>query len=441
MNRLIIIFASVLIILIAYVGNSSAIILTYTVCLLIAGKNFRNKSNNSFHIYYLYYTIFGCIAHLSYIIFCGNTFAPYHDDSFYYNNIQSIASGSSVVSVTLYEYFMFICSFPVRLLFDVNHLSLLPFNWLMGGYCIKRAIEFSEKVTNVRSKKPILCCLILLNASFIEGTIHLYRDALMCVLFITALDNIYMRKYTLGIILTLLTGFVRGANAMILFFYLILQMSIKSFNIKRTYILYVTIALMLIAVSMDKYLNLGGYLRGSMQNTSSHSISSEISNRYEIFKGNSDTGGIMSLLNTGNPLCMAVAVPLYMISPIKIGPKTISENYIIRDEPSYTIFRVRVESMWEFISCIFYSYICVKLFIGLYYWTRDKNNFCLLIIFFIMVLCVTFISMQHRHKMMFILMYPIAYNYYLKNITRKKESIVNFLSYMAMIVVLAYNFM
>ena len=55
-------------------------------------------------------------------------------------------------------------------------------------------------------------------------------------------------------------------------------------------------------------------------------------------------------------------------------------------------------------------------------------------------MAVTFISMQVRHKLAFILYTPILYNYYINNTSQGAKKIVNALSIGLGIIIFVYNF-
>lgn len=73
---------------------------------------------------------------------------------------------------------------------------------------------------------------------------------------------------------------------------------------------------------------------------------------------------------------------------------------------------------------------------------QDKLKFILAILFILMIAVVAFISMQHRHKMMFILFFPMIYRAYKYHIflygKTWKESPLILLN---IFILLSYNFL
>lgn len=427
------------IIFIAIYTKSLDILSTYLVCFSVLYFCEKKVSIHQKLFIYFYLAFWGSIAYLTYYVFCGNTFAPYHDDSYYFLNIKNIFDGNLEGDATLYEYFLSFIYFLFSPFVKLSHTLLLPINWLMGTLCIVKAIRFANAFCENKRKSNFLSIgLFIFCAPFLEGTIHLYRDPLMCLLLILSIEKLYNHRYLKGTILTFLTGLVRGANGMILLMYDGIQYFISKFKLNKKSLAVCVILLVFTVISLDKFIGINNYLRGfSSGGDDTESIVSSIYDRREIFL--EGEGGVVSLLRSDNILLNIIAVPIYMISPISAGPLVTTESYIIRDEPSYTIVRFRIESILELISSVFYGFLFIRIMIGGYYWSKEKdiNKFSLFLIFLIMVLLVTFISMQHRHKMMFIMLYPILLNYYDRYTKNKKTS--NIISICSVCVILLYN--
>ncbi len=427
------------IISIAIYTNSIDLLTTYVACCSVLYFCEKRVSLHKKLFIYFYLAFWGSIAYLSYYVFCGNTFAPYHDDSYYFLNIKNIFEGNFDGEATLYEYFLSFIYLFLSPFVKLSHTLLLPINWLMGTLCIIKSIKFADIVCENKKKSHFLSIgLFLFCAPFLEGTIHLYRDPLMCLLLILSIERLYNHNYIKGTILTFFTGLVRGANGMILLMYSGIQYIISKFKLNKKSLIISVIILLFTVISLDKFIGINNYLRGfSSGGGDTESIVSSISDRREIFL--EGEGGVVSLMRSNNILLNFIAVPIYMISPISVGPFITTESYIIRNEPSYTIVRFRIESILELISSVFYGFLFIRIIIGSYYWSKEKNinKFSLFLIFIIMVLLVTFISMQHRHKMMFIMLYPILLNYFDKYSKNRKNC--NIISICSVGVIVLYN--
>ena len=297
---------------------------------------------------YLYYSIIGVINYAVYLYYCGRTFAPYGDDSFYYKNVIDIISGREVFKAGLYEYCLAILVYPIKFFFnyDVKHWELLPINWFMGGLVVVLAVKFANTVLSVSSQRSIWisALLILLNTCFTNGIVHLYRDSFMCFLLLNSLIFIYKSRYIEGCTYAFLLGFVRGANAAIAFVYLCLSRFVRT-NIDKKIYMIIVLSLLLIAVVLVPNLEIEQYLRSFSVDSSTEIYS--LSERLDDFRNQENASGmVISMLKSNNPILHFIAIPFYMISPIAVGDFFIYEFYSLRYE-GWNVFRFRIESVWE----------------------------------------------------------------------------------------------
>ena len=426
-------------------GDTFSIFPVFLICLLICNyvavkfyKEIRFLAVGS----YLFYSISGTIAYTTYLFYCGNTFAPYHDDSYYFLNIQNFIQTFSITKKTGYEIFLALIAYPFSFLFEIKHVQLLPINWLLGSLVVSEAVKFANKVVPVNGKKNLYIggCFILLNSSFIDGVIHLYRDPLMCFLLIKSFSNIYDSKLLKGFVYSVFTASIRTANGFIAILYLFIVKLTLIFGLKKRGIIFFSLSFAILFLLSVNFINLK-YLRSFYDD---EDIKIAVSERIIQFRNeeNSD-GGVMSLLRSNNPLLKALAVPFYMVSPLKVRNFNVVEDYNERDHETRQIVRFRINSIWECLSVSFYSFYLCYLFMGLYYWASDINpkNAALFIIFVMMLLSVTYISMQARHKMMFIMFFPILFNYCKSRIPVKKYHILNIASFSALFFIALYNFL
>ena len=98
---------AILIILILIVGDFhyACLFFCINVVAILISKNRKNRDYKRVLLFSFYYSsLMGILAMFSYNYFCGNTFAPYNDDSFYYKNINEILLNGYSELATLYEY-------------------------------------------------------------------------------------------------------------------------------------------------------------------------------------------------------------------------------------------------------------------------------------------------------------------------------------------------
>lgn len=102
---------------------------------------------------------------------------------------------------------------------------LLPFNWFLGTIFVTESIRFAWKIVPIKNSKKVFCSFfILLNYSCVDAFVHLYRDSLMLIFYVISLSFILKKQYVKGIMASLLTSLVRGANGMLALLYLLFNM-------------------------------------------------------------------------------------------------------------------------------------------------------------------------------------------------------------------------
>lgn len=425
--------------LIVIYTNTISIIFFWTICFFINSYIYRNKGityKNISNFSYLFFSFIGTISYSFYLYSYGETFAPFIDDKLYFKNIQSIWEGDIQKSInyTAFEYFIAISTYPFKLFMDIKQYDLLPINWLLGSIIVAQATKFAWESIPIHREETryIGAGFILFNYACIDCTIHLYRDPLMCICLLLAFSAIYNNKDKKGIFFSLLTASVRGANGVIALIYYFINKFKGTIFAHKT--LFFSIFLLLIASFSywEGYINYNKLGRISTMSVTERTLS----DRIVQFRENEGSGGVKKLQQSNNIALNILAIPAYMISPIQI--KEIISNSPIHNEK---IYRYRSESIWELIHVLFYGFMFLHLFIGLYYWIKnsDKKNFSILIIFIISLISITYISMQMRHKMAFILLFPFAYNYYILYASKTTRKRINILGTITGISLLLYN--
>lgn len=426
-----------------YNGTVSVLIpfgLFYTLIHVIKCKSWiREIWINSF----VFYSFVGVINYSIYLSECGLTRAPYGDDSYYYDYALDIINGVSIFTrFEPYSYFLATFMLPIHRIFKyvISHYELLPINWFVGSTTVALVLYFTDLVVPIKSKKHqnIAVCLLLFNSCFIDGVVHLYRDGLICLLIMICCIHIYNSSYNRSILISLFLGLLRGANGFIMLFFIVLNYVQRIFRFSKKSL--VLSFVLILAVFYISYNNLGieRYAR-SFSNTTGESMS--ISERISQFTAQEEAqGGVIRLLKSRNPVYQLVAIPIYMLSPFKAGSFEITHFYSLRTTGWY-VTRFRIETVWEFLNIIFYLPFYLPLFLGVYYWSKETkiNNIILLFIFIITLLLVTLVSMQSRHKMAFIVFFPIIYSYYCNKTTQHSRSLVKKINIIISLLVILYN--
>lgn len=444
MQRIVFLLIWLLIVLLSIYTGTSNILYVILYCYFIIFFVYRKDRCylKIAKMSYAFYAFLGTLAYVSYLYFSGETFAPFFDDSYYYRNITTIWSGniSSDINYTAFEFFMAFVSLPFSWFGTIEHYELLPINWMLGAMFVTEAVKFSWKVMPSRGKdtRMIGMLLVLCNYACIDSCIHLYRDAFLGLFYVLALNYIYENKKIKGLVCSIVVLFVRGANGFILFAYLLGKKIQELYHLNRKQILYGALFVFVVGLYfMDSinYQKLGRF-------TSTGDAGYTISERIENFKESDGGGQVIKMLRSNNIIFQMLAIPAYMISPIQVKEiMTISEYNTIYDR-GRVVLRLRIESLGELIHILVYVVFFIPILYGAWLWFNDSSpdSFILCLLFLATLVAVTFISMQVRHKLAFILYTPILYNYYINNTSQGTKKIVNALSVGLGIIIFVYNF-
>lgn len=390
-------------------------IIPYWLASLLIGSFIYRKEKGDYALFlfsFIYYTFWGVLAYSSYFKAFGSTFAPYCDDSLYFYNIKTIWTGfekNPIMPYSLFEILYGLVTYPIAAVVKVLHYQLLPFNWMMGGIVVVEAVKLANSICpNGKQSKWLPAAFILLNANFTNGTVHLYRDVLVCLLSLLAMKGVIEGKYAKSAVYSVGTAFVRGANGFLMGAYLLIDKLLDTFkpSKKMVWVLFVAIiSISLLGISKIDLSKMGRI-------TSKASKANYLETRLNNWYGKTETGGVMNLLRSHNPLVKSLALPVYFVSPVKVANLQIKESTSALKQRAVGT-RVRVETLWEFMHIVFYSFSIVFLFYGIWCWasTCDMKSFALFILFVLSICLITFVSMQTRHKMFFIILIPIAVNY------------------------------
>lgn len=417
--------------------------IVYFFSLLKRNLKYKKYLRGSF----FYFSFMGLLAFYSYEIFCGNSFAPYNDDSFYFRNINEILNYGYSELATIYEYIVAILILPFKTLGLHEHFSLLVINWIVASLTVIEALKFAHNLYPDKelATNAIGTCLIMLNSNYINGSVHLYRDIWMCYFFILSLNFAWNKKIFNASVCVILTGFIRGANG----FWALLIVLVFAFanffsRLSKKLIVLIGCISLLLFLGLDSVVGFSSYMRSFSGNQAKISLAERISERKEAFyEDGAEVGGVLSLMQSSNPILKALVVPIYMVSPIRVGDYVVAEDYKTEESRTYTVFRLRIEFIWELLSVAFMAWSMYYLFMGLFYMLKDDNQikFILAILFILMVAVIAFISMQHRHKMMFILFFPLLYRSYKYNVKHSGYKIINENPFimMSFLIILIYN--
>lgn len=399
------------------------------------------KFRDIYSLSYLILSFWGVGAAASYYVSYGQTFGPYFDDTFYFDNINTIFEGSVKPNSTIYELVVGIIYLPFSLLVNISHLDLLPFNWFIGSLVVVQAMKLAERFYPIKNNDWAIGAFLLIvaNSNFINGIVHLYRDGLMAFFLLLCLKNATDRKYFYAICFAILTGLIRGANGALAFLYIILMyIPSRMPKLSKSQIgLFIT-CFLFIAILGDGVIGYSNYLRSfrGADNSENISMSKQLSRRYDNLEEDA-VGGVGEMLTSNNPILMAAALPITMISPIKVKPFISTEKTSVWG----WINRFRIESLWEIGNLLLWSFCFYPLILGIRFMLKDTNmkHFGAILFYLISLIAISYVSMQLRHKIGYIVLFPMLFNAYYTHKKKFSKTNARLLKGCIFAVLLLYN--
>lgn len=385
--------------------------------LLNIGNN-REYKDISFFVF-LFVGVFSLINCSLYQNLYDNTFGPYFDDSFYYFNSITLSELSIGLPPTLFELFLAIPQFLSKSIFDVYipHLYLLPVNWFLSSFSIVILLKILNLFFSVTLKQQIISTLsVILNYNFIDTAAHLYRDIFLLFFSLLFIYNMIKKNHKLMFLFGIFVFFIRGANGILLLilygiYYLIGQ---KNFSIKKI-ILISIIPFMLIYYYSDSISS--SFFRGGFGVEETYSLQERISNRLEYNQTEGDGGSMV--LRRGNIILKSIYPIVYSFSPFFV--KTQQSYITVRHSSEsnllgYTVGTYSFPAWYKlpfYIHILSISFFLIMIIQGVIFSLKKdyRVKFSWLGLFMIIqILAISIISMQARHRLPIIILFPIFYS-------------------------------
>ncbi len=365
---------------------------------------------------YALLSVAGCAFVLVYRHQYGLDFAPHVDDSYYFYQIGRMSSGLQSVrgNATLYEPCMHAHYSLAKYLFgDVRLLDLLPINWAIGAIVVTLSYRVCKNIPGSRLSPSTATAILMSNATFIDATVHLYRDGLMLVFLLLSILLVTERRTWLASAAALLCGMVRVANGILaVAFVTCLGGAIKKSSGKWTGIAVRAVVVATMIVALDHWVGLGGQLRTFETDRSgpSESIWSVASERSESIIGEGQGIDVTRSLIRAGPIGWAAVPVATLFAPMRV--KAFEERVDGGVELSGRVRRfafvgvvpghvVEVITLCSWV--VFGPVIVMGIWGGL---TGNPLERVLVLLFFMTILGVAFISFQPRHRAAFIVLFP-----------------------------------
>jgi len=365
----------------------------------------------------------------------GDYHAPYGDDSFFFGEAVLLAESNVIDILKPYESILAIIILILQKVGYFSFSNVLIVNWLIPTIFIVLLRRYISLKFNYNLDYKELFGFIMLNFIFQDILVHLYRDALIYGLtffFLIEYEKYKSEKKILFIPISAVVLFfifvLRGANCFLLVFYIVIdtflysKKNINKWNYKTT----LTIAVFFSIIAFSFIFLFQNILIGSISRfgnqSNSESFSDLSTSRQERFFENLDGNqNTVMIYNLG-----VIGYPLRLISQV-YSPITFKgiDRHDFRISVKYSSFTVPVYKdytvLFYWASIFLWIYVLPIITIGIYrsyrtYWLQPY-----LLLFLLSVVMVAFVSMQPRHRLMFMIAYPIFIATYRKSPLSSKE--------------------
>jgi hypothetical protein len=318
----------------------------------------------------------------------------------------------------LFEIFLAIPQFISKNLFGVfiPHLYLLPLNWMLSSFSIIVLLKVLKRFFPLTKRQEILVVLpVLFNYNFIDTAVHLYRDISMIFFMLLFIYNMIENHNKRMLLCGVIVFFIRGANGILLLILYGLYFFIvrKNYSLKK--IILVSIVPIMVIFYFSDTIN-SSFFRGGFGIENTSNLQERIINRLESNQ-TEGTGGSM-MLRRGNFLMKALYPSVYTFSPFIIKTDRNDITVAHADESNihgYIVGTYKFPPIYKLPSYIHTVSICLFMImilygIGLSFRTNQIQFKMLAFFMVIQILTISIISMQARHRLPIIFLFPVFYS-------------------------------
>jgi len=392
-------------------------IVMFLIGYILFYKN-RLSQYSNFYIFsrsFIFLTFLGLLNVIDNYNYTGEFFGFGNDDRFFFNNITGLIKYGFgyKYNIGLYEHLLY---FPAKILSyfisrDLTILDLLPINWFIGAIIPVLINSVSKLLFKTTVKFQILLLALLINNKYYDTIIHLYRDGLLYVFLLIAIITFLKRKYILTFISVILTSLLRSGHAILLVFFIVLNKIFK--NTLSNKILTLT-SLTIITVLTFQYMDYNiipytgqyQYIEKRASAFSDYSLIEFVEFRKEIFSKRSGHQSDIRQKSYGNNIVsILIGSLLQMFYPITFHFPYFDYSYV---KSSIEQINFTFIAIIKWFSIIAWIWIIPLMILGFKKCYKIKENGYSIIIFYLVsLLTVTFISMQSRHGLIFVILNPI----------------------------------
>lgn len=292
-------------------------------------------------------------------------------------------------------------------------LDLLPFCWLAGAIVVGLSDRLCKNVAGFYPPIWLVALTFLCNYQFMKSVIHLYRDGVMLIFVMISFNLLLQKKHLRSFLTSIPILFLRGANFFLFITFSFLVRARNYFSSRTKFYIFCIVFFSFALIVVPRVGNMLLAYSSGMQNVGecvgldTWSFQQNVAFRSEFLSEKVSSGSTLQKSMAGNSLSsLAIRPFVYAFFPIRMW--SITQNWE-SVSPFAPISYVR---QGKFLVNI-YVWVCVSafviiiplLFVGLVESLNSNNVMCSIAVFYIFsVFAVSFVSMQMRHGLAFIVL-------------------------------------
>lgn len=350
----------------------------------------------------------------------GLDFSHTYDDIKFWDRITGLASGENVLETTLFDHVM---SWYYTLMSWIHGqppqlLDLLPISWAFAALAVFAAHILATVVTKRDISVILTLAAVLGNCIFMHSAVQFHREGLMALLLMLSVLAAVKGQYLPAVLFAVLTGMVRGANGFIALLFIlicyVLSRNMREFD-KKIILAIVLVFLTIGVILFQEFIILrltsvqgGKSEHGSLARYPT--IKEQMTTRAEAVYGREEMSKIKRVIIESRGLSWFlrplsdVFLPVTFSEPFQLY--TLYLGALDKRGDGFVILPNRA-GIINWMTILLWIWLGPKLLIGFFNGLKgDALHNAVTYFFLITLLLTTFVSMIHRHRIAFIILYP-----------------------------------
>lgn len=338
----------------------------------------------------------------------GNWYTHRADDQFFFYNIVQLASGELPATFSAYELCLAVFAkalFTLGLPTEIT--TILPINWMIGGIVSSLSLSFASNILKTNAGRGVALLALSGSVLLVENSASLFRDGFVAMLFMVVVCSLWRRRYALCTGATLILFGTRGGAAMsALLVGVMLLLAGRSSSVRGIYGLFSFAVVCGVGITFVPgfFKLLTPWDRGQDETRSEY-----FSARYTHVTSNEDNRGSLTLrLLSGGPIGKLLLPVTTVFAPFRL-PSLKGEYVWVRNEGPDVQRQIFRKFRFAYAINVFAWVICAPAIImGCVRCLSGRPiEVAVALGFIATVLAVTYVSLQERHRTIFIILFPV----------------------------------